>query len=126
MPSLYARVAESVDATDLKSVGGNSVEVQVLSRAPIYSSMAQLAGATIKIIKRVINMSLKELKTTPTCVLINSLFEAYENEEQGLVNIYAYELTTRIWVPNEKTSFTDMLKEFGYKRIEEKSNGLSK
>ena len=49
-----------------------------------------------------------------------------KNEEQGLVNIYAYELAARIWVPNEKTSFTDMLKEFGYKRIEEKSNGLSK
>lgn len=71
-------------------------------------------------------MKLKELKTTPTCVLINSLSEAYENEEQGLVNIYAYELTTRIWVPNEEISFTDMLKEFGYKKIEEKSNGLSK
>ena len=26
-------------------------------------------------------MNLKELKTTPTCVLINSLFEAYENED---------------------------------------------
>ena len=51
---------------------------------------------------------------------------AYENEEQGLVNIYAYELAARIWVSNEKTSFTDMLKEFGYKKIEEKSNGLSK
>lgn len=71
-------------------------------------------------------MKLKELKTTPTCVLINFLSEAYENEEQGLVNIYAYELTTRIWVPNEEISFTDMLKEFGYKKIEEKSNGLSK
>ena len=71
-------------------------------------------------------MKLKELKTTPTCVLINFLSEAYENEEQGLINIYAYELTTRIWVPNEEISFTDMLKEFGYKKIEEKSNGLSK
>lgn len=71
-------------------------------------------------------MNLKELRTIPTCVLINLLSEAYKNEEQGLVNIYAYELTTRIWVPNEETSFTDMLKEFGYKRIEEKSNGLSK
>lgn len=71
-------------------------------------------------------MNLKELKTTPTCVLINFLSEAYKNEEQGLVNIYAYELTTRIWIPNKETSFTDMLKEFGYKRIEEKSNGLSK
>ena len=71
-------------------------------------------------------MNLKELKTTPTCVLINFLSEAYKNEEQGLVNIYAYELTTRIWVPNEETLFTDMLKDFGYKRIEEKSNGLSK
>ena len=71
-------------------------------------------------------MNLKELKTTPTCVRINFLSEAYKNEEQGLVNIYAYELAARIWVPNEKTSFIDMLKEFGYKRIEEKSNGLSK
>lgn len=49
-------------------------------------------------------MNLKELRTTPTCVLINFLSEAYKNEEQGLVNIYAYELTTRIWVPNEETS----------------------
>ena len=71
-------------------------------------------------------MNLKELKTTPTCVLINFLSEAYKNEEQGLVNIYAYELAARIWVPNEEISFTDMLKEFGYKKIEEKSNGLSK
>lgn len=71
-------------------------------------------------------MNLKELKTTPTCVLINFLSEAYKNEEQGLVNIYAYELTIRIWIPNKETTFTDMLKEFGYKRIEEKSNGLSK
>lgn len=71
-------------------------------------------------------MNLKELKTTQTCVLINFLSEAYKNEEQGLVNIYAYELAARIWVPNKKTSFTDMLKEFGYKKIEEKSNGLSK
>lgn len=47
-------------------------------------------------------MNLKELKTTPTCVLINFLSEAYKNEEQGLVNIYAYELAARIWVPNEK------------------------
>ena len=71
-------------------------------------------------------MNLKELKTTPTCVLINFLSEAYKNEEQGLVNIYAYELAARIWIPNEKASFTDMLTESGYKRIEEKSNGLSK
>ena len=78
------------------------MEVQVLSRAPIYSSIAQLIGAIIKIIKRVINMNLKELKTTPTCVLINFLSEAYKNEEQGLVNIYAYELAARIWIPNEK------------------------
>lgn len=71
-------------------------------------------------------MNLEELRTTPTYVLIDFLSEAYKNGEQGLVNLYAYELATRIWVPNEKTSFTDMLKEFGYKRIEEKSNGLSK
>lgn len=69
---------------------------------------------------------LEELKTTPTVILINMLCQADEKGEQKIVNICAYELAARIWVPNEKTSFTDMLKEFGYKRIEEKSNGLSK
>lgn len=71
-------------------------------------------------------MNLKELRTTPTYVLIDFLSEAYKNGEQGLVNLYAYELATRIWIPNKETSFIDMLKEFGYKKIEEKQNGFTK
>lgn len=62
---------------------------------------------------------LEEFKETPTVELVNRLSEAEQQGEQGLVNIYAYELTCRIWIPNEHTSFSKMIHDFGYKSLNE-------
>ena len=34
------------------------------------------------------------------------------------VNIYAYELAYRIYIPNDKNTFEKILTDFGYKKIE--------
>ena len=52
---------------------------------------------------------LDEFKTTPTVTLINMLCESEKNGEQKLVNICAYELACRIWVPNKEKDFKTML-----------------
>lgn len=64
-------------------------------------------------------MSFEKLKTTPTVVLISLISEASEKGDQSLINIYAYELATRIWVPNQTTTFTEMLEKFGYRETED-------
>lgn len=69
---------------------------------------------------------LEEFKTIPTVTLINMLCESEQKGNQEMVNICAYELASRIWVPNEEKDFLKMLYEFGYENIEEKSNGLKK
>lgn len=69
---------------------------------------------------------LEEFKTIPTVTLINMLCESEQQGNQEMVNICAYELASRIWVPNEEKDFSKMLYEFGYEKIEEKSNGLKK
>lgn len=61
---------------------------------------------------------LEEFKTTPTVTLINMLCEAEKNDNQKLVNICAYELATRIWVPNKEKDFKTILLEFGYVDLE--------
>lgn len=61
---------------------------------------------------------LEEFKTTPTVTLINMLCESEKNGEQKLVNICAYELACRIWVPNKEKDFKTMLYEFGYVDLE--------
>ena len=61
---------------------------------------------------------LDEFKTTPTVTLINMLCESERNGDQKLVNIYAYELASRIWVPNKEKDFKTMLYEFGYVDLE--------
>lgn len=69
-------------------------------------------------------MRLDALKTVPTVKLIQLISNASNNGEQDLVNIYAYELTYRIWVPNEEKTFEEMLKEFGY--VESEAQKLEK
>lgn len=69
-------------------------------------------------------MRLDALKTVPTVKLIQLISNASNNGEQDLVNIYAYELTYRIWVPNEEETFEEMLKKFGY--VEPEAQKLEK
>lgn len=66
-------------------------------------------------------MMLEELKKTPTVTLINYLNESLEKGEQGIANIFAYEIATRIYVPNNSngTTFDKLLSDFGYKNLEE-------
>ena len=61
---------------------------------------------------------LEEFKTTPTVTLINGLCEAERNGDQKLVNICAYELACRIYIPNSEKSFKTILYEFGYVDLE--------
>ncbi len=61
---------------------------------------------------------LEEFKTTPTVTLINGLCEAERNGDQKLINICAYELACRIYIPNSEKSFKTILYEFGYVDLE--------
>ena len=54
------------------------------------------------------------LRTVSTIELVRLINEASNKGEQNLVNVIAYELTYRIWVPNQETTFEEMLKRFGY------------
>ena len=71
-------------------------------------------------------MNNSSIKTTPTNKLIDILDIAIQNEEQDLVNIIAYEIATRLWVPNDKITLEQMAISFGFKEQEEKSKTLSK
>ena len=66
-------------------------------------------------------MTLEELKKTPTVTLINYLSESLEKGEQGIANMFAYEIATRIYVPNNSNgiTFDKLLSDFGYKSLEE-------
>ena len=61
----------------------------------------------------------EELLTTPTCTLINYLSMAEEKGNQTLVNICAYELACRLYVPNKGVDFDKLVAGFGYKEQEE-------
>ncbi len=69
-------------------------------------------------------MTIEELKTTPTVQLSHLITEAAENNNQNLVNIYAYELASRIYVPNQVgVTFEKLLTDFSYSvesEVEEK------
>ena len=58
------------------------------------------------------------IKTTPTKNLIHILCEA---TDQNIINIIAYELACRIYVPdnNQGVTFEQLLNDFGYKIKEE-------
>lgn len=71
-------------------------------------------------------MNNSSIKTTPTNKLIDILDIAVQNEEQDLVNIIAYEIATRLWIPNDKITLEQMAIDFGYRKQEEKDKTLSK
>ena len=68
-------------------------------------------------------MNNQTLKTTPTVQLIDILTKAEKEGNQDLVNIVAWELAFRIYVPNPETTIGEMAVEFGYKEPEEKILG---
>lgn len=59
---------------------------------------------------------MEELRTTPTCILINELIKADNENNQKIVNIIAYELAYRIYIPNDEITFEKLLYDFGYKK----------
>jgi hypothetical protein len=61
---------------------------------------------------------LEEFKTVPTTLLINWLSQADREGKQDIVNICAYELVCRIYVPGVSKPFRDLLHEFGYREHE--------
>lgn len=55
------------------------------------------------------------IKTLPTIDLVHILCQA---TDQGVINIIAYELACRIYVPSvSEKSFEEMLENFGYRGI---------
>lgn len=71
-------------------------------------------------------MNNSSIKTTSTIKLIEILDIAIQNEEQDLVNIIAYEMATRLWVPNDKITLEQIAIDLGYREQEEKGKTLSK
>ncbi len=63
-------------------------------------------------------MTIEELRTTPTVQLMNILKQAENAGEQDMVNIIAYELTCRIYVPYSGADFDSILGTFGFKQKE--------
>lgn len=61
-----------------------------------------------------------DIKTIPTAELVHILCEV---TDQDIINRIAYELTCRIYVPNNgKTTFEEMLLSFGYKDVEKENS----
>lgn len=58
--------------------------------------------------------NLKVLRTTSTIELVEKLTKNIEGKNQSMVNLIAYELTTRIYIPASEMSFDDILYSFGY------------
>ena len=58
---------------------------------------------------------MKQLKTFE---IIEHLTQAMKTQDQRLINMYAYELATRLYVPNTGHTFEELLDGFGYRNIE--------
>lgn len=65
------------------------------------------------------NNNNNKLKTTPTYMLISVLDQAVQNQEQDIINLVAWELANRIWIPNDKITLEEMAIEFGYVKTNE-------
>lgn len=56
------------------------------------------------------------IKTIPTATLIHILCET---KEQSMINMLAYELASRVYIPDNKIkTFEELLTDFGYKTEE--------
>ena len=67
-------------------------------------------------------MTLEELRKISTIELIDYIAKCEKEGNQHWVNIFAYELTTRVYVPgNGEVTFEELLEKFGYK-FNEKEN----
>ena len=65
-----------------------------------------------------------DLKTTPTMQLVQILCET---QDQGTINLVAYELACRIYVPyNNAETFEELLTKFGYRKEESQVKKLVK
>jgi hypothetical protein len=63
--------------------------------------------------------NLKIFEKVPTIDIIKLLSDADEQGLQEYVNVCAYELACRIYVPNKSISFVKLLDDFGYKPVYE-------
>lgn len=54
-----------------------------------------------------------------TFELVELLTKSINEENQPMINVYAYELTTRLFVPNTGYTFEEILEGFGYKSLNE-------
>lgn len=50
--------------------------------------------------------------------IINLLTKAVNTKNQELINIYAYELATRLYVPGVGMNFDDLCEGFGYRKTD--------
>lgn len=65
------------------------------------------------------------MKNKTTVELVTLLTEAINVGNQELINMYAYELATRLYVPNTGYTFEEILEGFGYRKVEKDSNQIS-
>lgn len=63
-------------------------------------------------------MTIEELRTTPTVQLMSILKQAEIMGEQDMINVIAYELTCRLYVPYSGADFDSILGTFGFKQKE--------
>lgn len=57
--------------------------------------------------------------------LVTLLTQAISIGNQDLINMYSYELTTRLFVPETGITFEELLYGFGYRKIENNPNQIS-
>jgi len=65
------------------------------------------------------------MKNIRTYELISLLTKAISEQNQQMVNMYAYELTTRLYVPDTGYTFDEILEGFGYRSLEADLNQIT-
>lgn len=65
---------------------------------------------------------MKDIRTTSTVELLELLDKPEIKKDQSLVNTLAYELTYRVYIPEGKQTFEEILYSFGYKKVEKQKN----